>query len=204
MSRRSSASPDKPSTGRSRSSARRSGQGGAPVRRLWAMVIATLLISAGTLLWLSSRGTDAPAGGPSAAGTRTAGGAPAVREIGHQEVDALKSAGVKVVDIREAWEWEETGVIEGSLLLTAFDASGRLNPGFAARFQSLVGPEEEVVLVCRSGSRSGILAGMLAQQMGYSRVRSVTGGIASWLQSSLPVVACSAPDGVSLCQAAGD
>jgi len=74
-----------------------------------------------------------------------------VREIGYGEFASLVESGVTVVDIREPWEWEQTGVIEGSHLITAFDAQGRLQPDFLPRFTTLVQPDDEVVLICRTG-----------------------------------------------------
>lgn len=89
--------------------------------------------------------------------------------------------GVKVIDIRRPEEWAQTGVVEGSHLLTAFDHAGRLVPSFAFEFQELVDRDEPVVLICRTGSRTATLARALAEQLEYSQVYNVTQGIVHWI-----------------------
>jgi rhodanese-related sulfurtransferase len=133
-------------------------------------------------IWAVSRGGDGP-----------------VREINNRELARLIEAGVKVVDIREPWEWQQTGVIEGSHLITAFDAQGRIEPDFASRLAGVVSPDEEVVIICRTGNRSGVLAPLLAEQLGYAKLRNVTQGILPWIQSGGRVVACRLEDGVPTC-----
>ncbi|TVR67537.1 MAG: rhodanese-like domain-containing protein, partial [Gemmatimonadales bacterium] len=143
---------------------------------------ALLLLVAGIGLWLITRPADG-----------------AVREIDNRELARLIDDGVMVVDIREPWEWEQTGVIEGSHLITAFDPQGRLEPEFLPSFASLVGPEDEVVLICRTGNRTSFLALALSEQLGYERIRNVTHGILPWIQSGGPVVACRVDGGVPVC-----
>ncbi len=104
-----------------------------------------------------------------------------------------------VVDIREPWEWEQTGVLEGSHLITAFDAQGRLEPDFLPHFTSLVQPEDELVLICQTGNRTSFLASALAEQMESSRIRNVTHGILPWIQTGGPVVACRVEEGIAVC-----
>lgn len=104
-------------------------------------------------------------------------------DIGTSALSVLVDKGVKVVDIRRADEWRETGVIPGSKLITAFDARGRLNPQFASEFKSFVDGDEEVVIICRSGNRSEALSRILSAQAGYTRVYNVSGGISNWIDS---------------------
>ena len=61
-----------------------------------------------------------------------------------QVLEMLKR-GVPVIDIRRQDEWIETGVIEGSRLMTAFDQNGVLTPGFPERFTGLLKKDEKVV-----------------------------------------------------------
>ncbi len=147
-----------------------------------AGVATLLLLLAGVGLWLATRPADGP-----------------VREIDNRELASLVADGVTVVDIREPWEWEQTGVIEGSHLITAFDPQGRLEPDFLPRFASLVGPEDEVVLICRTGNRTSFLASALSEQLGYERIRNVTHGILPWIQSGGSVVACRVEGSVPVC-----
>ena len=61
-----------------------------------------------------------------------AGGMPLhadVIQIDSAELQRLRAEGVSVIDVRRPEEWSKTGVIEGSHLLTFFDAEGRYDPG---------------------------------------------------------------------------
>lgn len=75
----------------------------------------------------------------------------------------------RIVDVREPNEFA-CGHIPGAenLPLSVFlQEYHRLNP------------EEEIVLVCRSASRSGKAQAFL-QQLGYTRVRNLVGGMLAW------------------------
>ena len=89
--------------------------------------------------------------------------------------------GATIVDIRRPDEWAETGVIEGSHRITAFDENGELHPEFGQQFTELAKPDEEVVLICRVGNRTGALARALADGLGYENIYNVTDGIMEWL-----------------------
>ena len=101
---------------------------------------------------------------------------------------ALAAQGVPVYDIRRPEEWRETGVLEGSRLLTFVDASGRLNPEFLPRFAADAGKDQPVILICRTGSRTDVLARHLVEQMGYTQVYNVRHGITRWIGENNPVI----------------
>ena len=92
-----------------------------------------------------------------------------------------------VYDVRRPEEWRQTGVIEGSQLLTFVDGRGRLKPGFLARFTSAVAKDEPVILICRTGSRTNALARHLVEEMGFTKVYNVRNGISQWMSDGLPV-----------------
>jgi len=107
--------------------------------------------------------------------------APPFSELDNRGLAEMMAKGVKVVDIRRPEEWHQTGVVEGSHLITAFDRHGRVVPGFPAEFQALVARDEPVVLICRTGSRTATLAHALAEQLQYQNVYNVTDGITRWI-----------------------
>jgi hypothetical protein len=54
-----------------------------------------------------------------------------VIDIDSGQLDTLIKSGIPVVDIRLQSEWEETGIVSGSKLLTFFDEKGRADaPGW--------------------------------------------------------------------------
>lgn len=102
-------------------------------------------------------------------------------DIDNGELKRLLARGVKLVDLRRADEWAETGTIKEAKRLTAFDERGRFIRSFPDAFEAFVKPEEEVILICRTGSRSAVLAQMLTEQAGYTKVYNVTDGMVRWL-----------------------
>lgn len=106
---------------------------------------------------------------------------PPFSELDNEGLAEMMAQGVKIIDIRRPEEWAQTGVVEGSHLLTAFDGYGRVIPSFPGEFQALVERDEPVVLICRTGSRTAALARALAEQLEYSQVYNVTHGILRWI-----------------------
>ena len=89
--------------------------------------------------------------------------------------------GVVIVDIRRPDEWSQTGVIAGAKTVTAFETNGCLHPEFQQKFIALVpSPDTPVLLYCRSGSRTTNLGTALLEQLGFSQVTHLRGGILSW------------------------
>ena len=94
---------------------------------------------------------------------------------------------IPIYDVRRPEEWRQTGVIEGSELLTFVDASGRLMPGFLGRLTADIGKHDPVILICRTGSRTATLARYLVEDMGYTQVFNVRHGITRWISDDRPV-----------------
>jgi len=97
--------------------------------------------------------------------------------------DLLKAQkdGVVIIDIRRAEEWAQTGIIEGAETVTAFEANGSLHPEFQQKFMALIeSPETPILLYCRTGSRTMSLGTALIEQLGFSHVTHLTGGIVGW------------------------
>ncbi len=83
-----------------------------------------------------------------------------------------------VIDIRLQREWEETGIVAGSKLLTFFDAQGRHDAaGWLERVKPLAKPNEAVIVICRTGNRTKPVSQFLSQQAGYTTVYNVKHGI---------------------------
>jgi rhodanese-related sulfurtransferase len=101
---------------------------------------------------------------------------------GFRDVDPLllheHRGEVRIVDVREQHEYSgELGHIAGAELVPLATLPVR------ARGWD---PEEEIVLVCRSGGRSGAAARQLVQ-MGFTRVMNLRGGMLAYSGAKLPV-----------------
>ena len=111
--------------------------------------------------------------------------APVHAEIAHIDgatLQRLIAKGVPVVDVRTPAEWNRTGVIEGSHLLTFFDAEGRYDVGaFMSKLAAIAAPDRPVAVICHSGRRSNAVSRLLDGRFGYRRVYNFRGGIAKWI-----------------------
>lgn len=101
-----------------------------------------------------------------------AGGVPHVSAT--EAHDLLRNA--TFLDVRELHEYRDDGHIPGSVHIPLRELGRRLRE---------VDREREVVVVCRSGSRSAAAAQLLADE-GY-QVRNLRGGMIAWSRAGLPV-----------------
>ncbi len=110
-------------------------------------------------------------------------------DIDNRELKALlKEGGVTLVDIRRPEEWRQTGIVEGSEMITAFTKRGALHPEFSEKFLKRFKADERVVIICRTGSRTGRLAQALVKELGWKNVYNVKRGITDWIKQGNPVV----------------
>ena len=97
---------------------------------------------------------------------------------------------VPVVDVRTAAEWSETGIVAGSQLLTFFADNGTYDTGsWLAQLAPIADKDAPVILICRTGRRTGIISKFMAEQVGYTTVYNVTRGISHWISAGNPTVA---------------
>jgi len=84
----------------------------------------------------------------------------------------------RVIDVREEHEFSgELGHIAGSQLVPL---------GGVAQAANAWDHQDEIVLVCRSGGRSGLAAREL-KALGFPRVVNLVGGMLAWNAAKLPV-----------------
>jgi phage shock protein E len=79
---------------------------------------------------------------------------------------ATRTNGV-IIDVREPWEWQSTGVLPGTVTISLGDLQ---------RVVTTYDTETPILLVCRSGNRSQTAAEFLARA-GYSKIANLAGGI---------------------------
>jgi rhodanese-related sulfurtransferase len=103
-----------------------------------------------------------------------------IHEVTVEEVRAKqqRKENFDLVDVREDSEWEQ-GRAEGAI---------HLGKGIIERDieQTIPQKNREIVLYCGGGYRSALAADAL-QQMGYTNVHSMAGGIKGWRDLGLPI-----------------
>jgi molybdopterin/thiamine biosynthesis adenylyltransferase/rhodanese-related sulfurtransferase len=104
----------------------------------------------------------------------------AIREINPPEAQQRHRAGATLIDVREQVEWD-AGHIPGAVFIPL----GQLEQRIAA---AVPDKGTEIILQCRSGARSGRGTALL-QDLGYTNVVNLAGGILQWAADGLPVEA---------------
>lgn len=105
-----------------------------------------------------------------------------VVQIDSEQLKKLLASDVTIIDVRTPAEWKQTGVVEGSHLIMFFDEKRQpLTEQWMQQTSELISPDEELILICRSGNRSGLIANFLSKQQQFVRVYNVQGGIKDWI-----------------------
>ncbi len=110
------------------------------------------------------------------------------KKVGVDGIEGLIADGAILVDIRRPEEWKETGIVKGAKTLTAFNAEGRLDQRFPKLFQMLGAGDKPIILMCRTGNRSNVLAEFLSTRAGIANIYDASGGIVAWQKSNRPLV----------------
>ena len=92
--------------------------------------------------------------------------------------EVIKS-GAPIVDVRTKGEWESTGVVKDSMLITFFNEQGSFDTkAFIAELNKRqISKDKELMILCQSGRRSAKVSELLSQE-GY-KVVNLQGGIKS-------------------------
>lgn len=104
-------------------------------------------------------------------------------EITPTEVKAFLDSGkvILIIDVRTMSEYVDSlGHIPGAILRPVQEIES-----WISEFDSL--KNEEIVIVCRSGKRSGFATNYLLDN-GFSKVFNVTGGMLAWNKLGYPIV----------------
>ena len=102
---------------------------------------------------------------------------PNYKLVTSNDIEKMLKDNYKFIDIRTKKERENTGIIQGSLEITAFDTYGKFVPEFMKTFQDLVELNDNVVFISNEGEISSILANGFAEQLGAKNMHSLKGGI---------------------------
>jgi len=102
---------------------------------------------------------------------------PSYKLVMTNEINKLQKENFKFIDIRTKKERNNTGIIPGSLEITAFDIYGNFVPEFMKTFQDLVDINDSIVFISNEGKISSILANGFAEQLGATNMHSLKGGI---------------------------
>ncbi|MEO1059804.1 MAG: rhodanese-like domain-containing protein [Actinomycetota bacterium] len=138
-----------------------------------------LLLVTALVLLVAACGGDSDDGGDEAAASGDGSG---IRLVSAEEGEAIRTdppEGLVVLDVRTPEEFAE-GHLEGAVMIDFYEAD------FADQIAEL-DPDVPYLLYCRSGNRSGQTAALM-QELGFSDVADVDGGIIAWTDAGLPTI----------------
>ena len=108
--------------------------------------------------------------------------APGIRLVNAEQGAAIQASppdDLVILDVRTAEEFAD-GHLEGAIMIDFY------RDDFADQIAAL-DPNVPYLLYCRSGNRSGQTTAIM-EDLGFSDVADINGGIAAWTQAGLPTV----------------
>ena len=111
-----------------------------------------------------------------------------VIDVDDQEMIKLSNDNIPIVDVRRSSEWDQTGVIPNSILLTFFDEEGNYNfDEWYEKLQLEINVADPIILICRSGKRSKVVANMIDEKFN-TIIYNAQNGINSWINKKFITV----------------
>ena len=108
--------------------------------------------------------------------------------VDNQQIKELSKINIPIVDVRRSSEWDQTGIVPNSILLTFFDKKGNYNLDEWYKQLSLkINVGEPIILICRTGRRTKIIAEMMDKKFD-NVIYNAKGGITSWIDEKLKTV----------------
>ncbi len=114
-------------------------------------------------------------------------------------LQSLLDEGMPIIDVRRPDEWQSSGVVKDSHLLTFFDERGNYDVDkWLNDLHQIVKPGEPFVLICEAGIRTASIARFLDKKLGFENVHDVKGGIRQWINNGRAVVDASQQEEYSM------
>ena len=111
-----------------------------------------------------------------------------VVDVNNEQIVELSKTNIPIVDVRSSSEWDQTGVIPTSILLTFFDKEGNYDlDEWYEKLRLEIDEDVPIVLICRSGNRSRIIADMMDKEFD-NVIYNAKRGITSWIDEKLIIV----------------
>ena len=114
-----------------------------------------------------------------------------VTNLDNEGLKRLMDENVPVIDIRRPEEWQQTGIIANSHLITFFDNKGNYDiDAWTVKLNHILEDDKKkpFVLICRTGNRTGRVSQFLDAKLDYTHVYNVKKGITEWIKQKEAVV----------------
>ena len=109
--------------------------------------------------------------------------------VNNQQIKELSKINIPIVDVRRSSEWDQTGVVPKSILLTFFDKEGNYNyDEWYEKLRLEIDEGKPIILICRTGRRTAIIAKMMEIKKFDNVIYNAKSGITSWIDQKLKTV----------------
>ena len=110
-------------------------------------------------------------------------------DVNNGQIKELSNNNIPIVDIRRSSEWDQTGVVPKSILLTFFDKEGKYNyDEWYEKLRLEIDEGKPIILICRTGRRTKIIAKMMEIKQFDNVIYNAESGITSWINEKLITV----------------
>ena len=110
-------------------------------------------------------------------------------DVNNEQIIELSKNNIPIVDIRRSSEWDQTGVVPKSILLTFFDKEGNYNyDEWYEKLRLEIDESKPIILICRTGRRTAIIAKMMEIKKFDNIIYNAKSGITSWIDEKLITV----------------
>ena len=110
-------------------------------------------------------------------------------DVNNEQIKALLKNNIPIVDIRRSSEWDQTGVVPKSILLTFFDKEGNYDyDDWYGKLLLEIDEGKPIILICRTGRRTKIIAKMMEIKKFDNVIYNAKSGITSWIDEKLITV----------------
>ena len=110
-------------------------------------------------------------------------------DVNNEQIKDLSKNNIPIVDVRRSSEWDQTGVVPKSILLTFFDKEGNYNyDEWYEKLRLEIDEGKPIILICRTGRRTKIIARMMEIKKFDNVIYNAKNGISSWIDEKLITV----------------
>ena len=112
---------------------------------------------------------------------------PSYKSVSSDELIDMIENNAVALDIRTEEEWDKTGVIKGSFPETAFDKNGKFQVYVMDKIRALAAAQSQdvnLIFISHDGETASMLANSFSEDLGFTNVSVLEGGILQWLKES--------------------
>ncbi len=115
-----------------------------------------------------------------------------LRRVEPHEAARIWAAGGLLVDIRPASQRAEFGEVPGAVVIERNVLEWRLDPTSPHRHEAVVGPDQDIIVMCQAGYASSLAAASL-RRLGLVKATDLIDGYEAWVEAGLPTTLTRSP-----------